>query len=68
MTLYEIRTASEGYVTLNNPEQLLGMAPQFGIFCGERRIAEDGEVECLFLPINKGYYQDKVWLRREQIA
>lgn len=63
---YEFKTASEGYVHLKHP--ILGVADQKLIPLGERRTAADGEIETLFFPIEQGYYQDKVWLRREQIT
>lgn len=65
MTKYEIRKATEGYVHLREP--ILRVANQRGVASGKRRIAADGEVECEFIPIERGYYQGKVWLRRDQI-
>ena len=61
-----MQTATQGYVRLKHP--ILGVADQALLPLGERRIAEDGEVEVLFLPIEPGYYKGKVWLRREQIV
>lgn len=56
------------YVKIKSPEQLLPVAPQVCVPSGKKRVAPDGVIEAQFIPLDKGYYCDLFWARREQLV
>lgn len=62
-----MKTSNIGYVHIKNPESLLQEATQLGVPTGKTRIESNGEVSAEFLPLNKGNYTEKVFLKREMI-
>lgn len=56
------------YVKIKSPESLFSEVIQRSTPTGKTRTRADGKIEAEFLPLDKGYYQDKFWATKDQLT
>ena len=61
-----MKKTNHGYVHIKT--DVLGQTTQRSVATGKTRTRDDGTIEAEFVPINRGYYQEKFWASQDQIV